>query len=145
MKVPWRRISGWICTACGKCCLEYTPRLTFYEYLTLPRKYTVERRGRYYLRKWGKNCPFQIGNLCGIQNRKPLSCRLFPFSIHRRGDDSALFEYKNEEFYVYVDLFCPNVKLGKPSREFVRKVEDAVKLVMGEKRDFIGLTAKLFS
>ena len=145
MKVPWRFVSNWICTACGKCCLEYTPKLTFYEYLTLPKRYTIERRGKFYIKKIGKYCPFQIRNLCGIQKRKPLSCKLFPFSIHRKGEDLAYFEYRSKEFYIYVDLFCPNIKLGRPSREFTKKVEDAVRLVMGEKKDFSLLTSKLFS
>lgn len=140
MKVPWKKVSNWICLACGKCCLEYTPKLTFYEYLTMPRRYTIEKSGRYYIRKIGKRCPFQIGNLCGIQPRKPLSCKLFPFTIRSRGNDDAYFEYDNEEFYVYVDTFCPNVKLGKPSKDFVKKVEEAIKIVKGERKDFRLLT-----
>ena len=140
MKLPWRKVRAWGCHACGKCCLAYTPKLTYYEYLKMPEQFVVERRGRYFIRKSGKRCPFQNRNLCMIQNAKPLSCRLFPFSVHRRGDEKALFEYGGEEYYVYVDAFCPNVTLGSPSKSFVEKVIQAVELVSGKESNFSRLT-----
>ncbi len=141
MKLPWRNVKDWKCHACGKCCLAYTPKLTYYEYLRMPKNFVVERRGRYYIRKFGRRCPFLYENLCMIQNSKPLSCKLFPFSVHRRGDETALFEYEGEEYYVYVDAFCPNVVLGKPTRSLEEKVLQAVMLITGKKFDFRKLTS----
>ncbi len=140
MKLPWRRVRDWRCCACGKCCLAYTPKLTYYEYLKLPKRFVTEKRGRYYIRKLGRRCPFQIDNLCIIQSEKPLSCKLFPFSVHRRGDELALFEYDGEEHYVYVDPFCPNITLGHPSKAFVEKIIQALKMVTGKESDFSILT-----
>ncbi len=133
MKVPWKRVHSWKCLACGSCCKVYKPRLTFYEYLRLPKQYVEERRGKYYIRKINGVCPFQYGNLCMIQEKKPLSCKLFPFSIYERGEDEALFIYKGEEYYVYVDTFCKNLKLGKPSKEFINAIVEAIKIYKGEK------------
>ncbi len=140
MKLPWRKVREWRCHACGRCCLAYTPKLTYYEYLKMPEQFVVEKRGKYYIRKFGKRCPFQSGNLCMIQSSKPLSCRLFPFSVHRRGDEMALFEYGGEEFYVYVDPFCPNVVPGEPSKSLTERVLQAVMLSSGKRFDFEKLT-----
>ncbi len=142
MKVPWRTVHSWNCKACGECCIEYKPKLTFYEYLTLPRQFVEERNGRYYIKKIGKRCPFQIGRLCGIQKKKPLSCILFPFSIYTKGEDEAYFEYRGEEYYVYVDTFCKNVRLGKPTPSFIETVKEAIKIFRGENRNFTHLTSK---
>ncbi len=142
MKLPWRRVAGWHCSACGRCCHEYTPKLTFYEYLKFPKKFTVERSGRYYIKKIGKRCPFQVGRLCGIQNNKPTSCKLFPFSIHRRGEELAYIEFEGEEYYVYVDTFCKNVKIGRAGEFMRRIVEEALKVSTFRKKDVTYLTSQ---
>lgn len=144
MRVPWRRVASWHCDACGKCCMEYTPKLTFYEFLKLrDTGFVLEKSGRFYIRKIGKRCPFQLGRLCRLQsNLKPLACRLFPFSIHKRGEEEALYEYMGDELFVYVDTFCKNVRLGKPTRGFEEIVRDAVSIVYGKKK-FGRLTAPL--
>ena len=142
MLVPWRRVASWHCEACGKCCMEYTPKLTFYEFLKLRNTgFAVEKSGRYYIRKIGKRCPFQVGRLCRLQDKlKPLSCRLFPFSIRRRGEEGALYEYMGEELYVYVDTFCRNVRPGIAGKGFEELVRDAVSIAYGKKK-FGRLTA----
>ena len=142
MLVPWRRVASWHCEACGKCCMEYTPKLTFYEYLKLRNTgFVIEKSGRYYIRKIGNRCPFQAGRLCRLQSKmKPLSCRLFPFSIRRRGEGEALYEYMGEELFVYVDTFCKNVRLGKATRGLEEIVRDAVSIAYGKKK-FGRLTA----
>jgi hypothetical protein len=146
MLVPWRRAASWHCEACGRCCLEYTPKLTFYEFLKLKDTgFVVEKSGRYYIRKIGRRCPFQIGRFCRLQNDlKPLSCRLFPFSIHKRGEEEALYEYMGEELFVYVDPFCKNVRLGRATKSFEELVRDAVSIAYGKKK-FGRLTASLLN
>ncbi len=145
MKVPWRRVSRWTCLACGKCCRVYKPRLTFYEYLTLPKAFVEERKGKYYIRKFNGLCPFQHGNVCAIQEKKPLSCKLFPFSIYERGEDEALFVYGDEEYYVYIDTFCENVLLGRPTKELVKAIEEAIKIYKGDKKVPTLLTSRRLS
>ena len=136
MKVPWRYVSSWYCTACGKCCREYKVRISFYEYLKLKHTGFVEEKvGRYYIKKINNRCPFQIGNLCSLQGEsKPLACKLYPFVVLKKGDEKALYEYKNEEFYVYVELGCPNLKLSSKELENIEYlVKEAVELFLGKK------------
>ncbi len=133
MKVPWRRVASWHCTACGKCCRAYRVKLSAYEYLKLRHTgFVEERNGRFYIRKIDGRCPFQLGNLCMLQDSlKPMACRLFPFSIRERGDEAALFEYGGEEYYIYVDTFCPNVKLkedARPSKTMIPLLVEVVRL-----------------
>ncbi len=147
MHVPWRRVASWHCDACGKCCEAYRVKLTAYEYLKLKHTGFVEEKlGKFYIRKISNKCPFQVGNLCILQNRlKPIACRLFPFTIRKEGRKDALFEYKGEEYYVYIDTFCPNVKLKKdlaPSRDMVPLVLEAIKMYLGEIRGVNLLTAR---
>ncbi len=147
MRVPWRRVASWHCDACGKCCEAYRVKLTAYEYLKLKHTGFVEEKlGKFYIRKIGNKCPFQVGNLCILQNKlKPIACRLFPFSIRKEGKKDALVEYKGEDYYVYVDTFCPNVKLKKdsiPSKEMVPLVIEAIKMHLGEIQGVNLLTAR---
>ena len=134
MHVPWRRVASWHCSACGKCCRVYRPKLTAYEYLKLkPTGFVVEKAGRFYIRKIGKKCPFQVGRLCSLQNNlKPLSCKTFPFVIRKRGEEEALFEFDGEEFYVYADTFCPNLTIKRDTRPAITElVREAVMLFKG--------------
>jgi len=136
MKVPWRFVASWYCSACGKCCKEYKVRITFYEYLKLKHTgFVEEKAGRFYIRKINDNCPFQVGNLCSLQGKqKPLACKLYPFVVLKKGDDKALYEYANEEFYVYVELGCPNVKLSKiPTENIKSLVEEAISIFLGKR------------
>ncbi len=146
MHVPWKRVYSWHCSACGICCRYYRPRLTAYEYLKLRHTgFVEERNGKFYIRKINGLCPFQYKNLCLLQNEKPLACRLFPFVIRKKGCEEAYFEYDNEGYYVYVDTFCPNVKLKrdlKPSKQMIPLVLEAIKIYRGEIRGVNLLTSQ---
>ncbi|AEA47327.1 YkgJ family cysteine cluster protein [Archaeoglobus veneficus] len=146
MYVPWRRVASWHCDACGICCYRYRVRLTFYEYLKLrPTGLVEEKFGRYYIRKIGGRCPFQVGRLCSLQGvKKPAACKLFPFFVRRKGERDAFYEYNGEEFYVYISTDCPNVVLSRERRESKRVeslVREAVQLYTGEKRNVEFITA----
>ncbi|MDI9645106.1 MAG: YkgJ family cysteine cluster protein [Archaeoglobales archaeon] len=148
MKVPWRKVFSWHCNACGKCCSEYRVRLSAYEYLKLKETgFVEEKNGRFFIRKIRGSCPFQIDRLCILQDKlKPFACKIYPFSVYKRGEEDALFEYEKEEYYVYVDVFCPNLKLRRESGEnySIRAlVEEAVKLYLGEVAQPKKLTADL--
>jgi len=149
MHVPWRFVASWHCDACGNCCREYRVRLRAYEYLKLRGTGLVEEKaGRFYIKKLGRLCPFQKGTLCSLRNLKPVACKLYPFSILKKGDKRAFFEYEGEDFFVYVDDFCKNVKLKrdlKPSAEISRKIEEAVEIILGKRSELNLLTAKLAS
>ncbi len=145
MHVPWRRVHSWKCVACGRCCREYRVPLRFYEYLKLRHTGFVEERyGRFYIRKIGGRCPFQIGRLCSLQGEmKPVACKLYPFSVRKKGDEMAEYEYEGETYYVYVDVStCPNVVLGRPSEVMLKLVKEAVQIYLGEKRRMEYITAR---
>ncbi len=150
MYVPWRRVSSWHCSACGTCCLKFKPRLTFYEYLKFRElglsRFVEERAGRYYLRKVNGRCPFQIGKLCSLQGeRKPLSCKVFPFLVSKnRRDEEASIEVDGEEYYVYVSTDCPNTVLGRAGRDMERLARQAVELVTGRTKEW-SITSSVFS
>jgi len=145
MKVPWRRIKYWKCDACGTCCREYRVPLTFYEYLKLKEYgFVEEKSGRYFIKKIGGGCPFQFGNVCILQgDLKPLACKLFPFSIRKEGKEEALFEYRGEEYYVYVDIGCKNVVFGKPTKTMYNLIKEAIEIYLGRKKDVQLLTAPI--
>ncbi|RLI75477.1 YkgJ family cysteine cluster protein [Archaeoglobales archaeon] len=148
MHVPWRRVSSWHCTACGECCERYRVRLTTYEYLKLRATgFVEEKAGRFYIKKFGSKCPFQYGNLCMLQNKlKPSACRLFPFVVRKRGVEEAYFEFEGESYYVYVDTFCPNLKLKsdtKPSKKIIPLIIEAIKIYKGEVMGVELLTARV--
>lgn len=65
---------------------------------------------------------------------KPLACKLFPFSIQKKGEEEALYEYRGNEVYVYVDCNCPNVIIGG-NRSIEVLVSEAVQIAFGEKRE----------
>jgi len=145
MRVPWRKVASWHCTACGECCHRYKVPLTFYEYLRLKNTGFVEEKTfRYYIRKIGKRCPFQVNRICSLQGeRKPIACKLFPFIISKRGKEEALYEYEDEEVYVYVELGCPNIVLGKAGKRIELLVREAVQLYFGEKKSVDHITSPM--
>ncbi|MFN3384319.1 MAG: YkgJ family cysteine cluster protein [Archaeoglobaceae archaeon] len=147
MHVPWRFVSSWHCEACGVCCTQYKVRLRAYEYLRLKNTGLVEEKaGRFFIKKIGKSCPFQFGNLCSLGNSKPIACKIYPFSILKKGDELASFEFEGEEFFVYVDDFCKNVKTKRdvrPSQIVAREIREAIEILLGKRIDMELLTAKL--
>ncbi len=148
MYVPWRRVLSWHCSACGECCRKFKPKLTFYEYLRLRQTgFVEEKAGRFYIKKIGNKCPFQVGNLCSLQGeRKPLSCKVFPFLVRKKGgkgEESALYEYDGEEYYVYVSTECPNTVVAKSESNTLEPlVREAVELVLGRKKKSEMITGK---
>ncbi|WP_202319659.1 YkgJ family cysteine cluster protein [Archaeoglobus neptunius] len=134
MLVPWKRVASWHCNACGVCCRVYKPKLTLYEYLKLRTTgFVEEKAGKFYLKKVGGRCPFQRGNLCSLQQTiKPLSCKLFPFVILKKGSDDALFEFEDREYFVYADPFCPNLRIKRDCTPSVYSaVKEAIMLFEG--------------
>lgn len=136
MHVPWRRVSSWHCDACGVCCKAYRVRLSAYEFLKLKNTgFVEEKAGRFFIKKIN-GCPFQQGRLCSLQQRlKPTACRLYPFIVRKKGCEEAIFEYHGEEYYIYVDVFCRNIKLRQSlgvSKSLIPLLEEAVKIYRGE-------------
>lgn len=132
--LPWRRIKFWTCIRCGECC-ALTVQLTMREWLDLTKMYGYsiadQDIGGFFLRKTiDKECPFlssiRAGSICGLQNTKPLACKIWPFRIlaePKYGEDSeALFKYRNERFYVYVIPNCPGITWGTPTENFFKKI-----------------------
>ncbi len=146
MYVPWRKVYSWHCVACGKCCIDFKPKLTYYEYLKLRKTgFVEEKAGRYYIKKINGRCPFQIDNLCSLQGSlKPISCKVFPFLVRKKpakNEDLAYYEYDGEEYYVYVSTYCKNTILSKNPTENLKKlVKEAIELVIGRKREVEWIT-----
>ena len=143
--VPWSHVHDWICNSCGICCEEYSIVLKFDEWLRLVRNYgiktTVAGVNNLYLNKKADGtCIFLYNTFrkwyCGLQNNKPLACKLWPFKIllsPKYGKPrEALYTYRNKRFYVYLDPFCPQIKWGKPSPRIIYKiVPEFVDLALG--------------
>lgn len=144
--IPWTKVRSWLCLACGECCKKFRVPLRAKEYAEIVSKFgygavTLDV-GRAYLRgdpSTGR-CVFQrkVGGrwVCGIQEMKPLACKLWPFAVLDKprggGGREALYPRLGRKFYVYVDARCPGVELGAPSERFVAKVlPEVVKLSQG--------------
>lgn len=108
--------------------------------------FVEEKAGRFFIKKIGKSCPFQIGTLCSLGDSKPMACKIYPFSILKKGDELASFEFEGEEFFVYVDNFCKNVVLkkdAKPSQIVAKEIAEAIEIMIGKRIKMDLLTAKL--
>lgn len=130
--VPWRKVSGWKCVRCGRCCREYLVSVSYSEALMLSLKYSapiIKIDNKYYLmpRIDGK-CPFltYIGPIayCKIYYDRPTVCRLYPFYVSKTPTygraSEAEFEYGDEILYVYVDSLCLGVNKAKNIREVAK-------------------------
>ncbi|MBS7606288.1 MAG: YkgJ family cysteine cluster protein [Candidatus Bathyarchaeia archaeon] len=134
--IPWSYVNLWRCNGCGICCKEFEVVLTFNEWLYITKKYgvgvTKTGLNKFFMGKRADgSCVFLYPApdgkwLCGLQNNKPLACKLWPFKILNKPTYSeakeALFEYNGQKFYVYVDQFCPGIRFGLPSAELVYKI-----------------------
>ncbi|MCD6465851.1 YkgJ family cysteine cluster protein [Candidatus Bathyarchaeota archaeon] len=134
--VPWSHINSWRCNGCGLCCKEFEVVLTFKEWLKITKTYGVgvTRTGlnKFFMGKRPDgSCIFLYRApdgrwLCGLQENKPLACKLWPFKVLSKpkygNPRDAAFEYGGQRFYVYVDSFCPGITWGTPSTELVYKV-----------------------
>ncbi|MBS7658612.1 MAG: YkgJ family cysteine cluster protein [Candidatus Bathyarchaeia archaeon] len=157
--IPWRKTSFWYCSACGECCKKFHVPLTMFEYVEITSifgKNVIELDlGKAYLRKnpLTKRCIFQkLKNkkwICGIQEIKPLACKLWPFIIltkSKQKNDEALFNYKGENFYIYVDKRCPNVKTGKPTNYLINKIlPEVINLSINNKMKQVYSTSSQFT
>ena len=148
--VPWRYVNSWSCNGCGICCREYQVVLTFHEWLKISKTYGVgvTRSGlnKFYLAKRSDgSCIFlyRAPNgkyLCAIQNNKPLACKLWPFKIHNQPkygrEKEALFRYRGQDFFVYVDPFCPGIRWGTPSSNLIYNViPELIEIALGFRRN----------
>ena len=133
--LPWSCVNSWYCSRCGLCCKEFEIVLRFDEWLNLVSRYGmgVTKAGvdRLYLgKKSDGTCMFlygyQGGWLCGLQPTKPMACKLWPFKISNKPrfgrPREAEFNYHGRRFYVYVDPYCPEIRLGNPSDRLARQV-----------------------
>ncbi len=127
--VPWRRVRDWECIACGSCCRRFYVPLNRREAVRIATKYGWDKieivHGKTVLRRVNGRCIFQVGNLCSLGNDKPVVCKTWPIlvmekPIYGRGEE-AIFQL-DEMYYVYVDLRCPSVRLGRPSQRLVEMV-----------------------
>lgn len=155
--LPWRHVNSWVCTACGECCRGFKVVLKPEEWLTIVEKYGIDvtevgsnklylkRRADgscIFLYRWGKFW------LCGLQQMKPKACKLWPFKIlswPKYGNArKAAYRYMGRILYVYVDPFCPGVKVGVPSKNFVNKVlPEFIEIALGLRTGQEHSTSKL--
>lgn len=156
--IPWRKVSFWRCSACGECCKKFYVPLTMFEYVEIASifgKNVIELDlGKAYLRKNAltKRCIFQKFKngkwICGIQEVKPIACKLWPFIVltkPKQKNDEALFDYKGETIYIYVDKRCPEVKIGNPTNYLINKVlPEIVNLSFNNKTKQVYSTSFLF-
>ena len=149
--VPWRRVRGWRCTACGECCSRYAVPLSAGEYTRLVSRYgdRIARviLGKPYLRRVLGRCIFQKGRLCSLQDTglKPYACRIFPFLVRtdeKKNAEEAEFWYRDEVYYVYISTGCREAKLGKPEPWFAQTViPEAVELHLNRRKKAVWLTS----
>jgi len=146
--IPWKHVTTWSCFACGKCCRKFKVQLNLDEAEKLVEKYGTNiiefERGTPYLRKKGGMCVFQDGNICTIQEDKPIACKLWPFyvknaPIHPNDFFSAHYRYKNKTFYIYIHSWCTGVNRGYiPVYKILPEV---VSLYLGEQKNQIFTTS----
>jgi len=132
--VPWRRIQNWACAGCGECC-RLQVQLTTAEWIELSKTYgygmVAQNIDGFFINKTVEGwCPFLYrvmgGCGCGLQQTKPLACKLWPFRISdypRHGfKEEAAFQHNGNTFYVYGIPFCSGFRYGTPSEHFVKDV-----------------------
>ncbi|MEM2210833.1 MAG: YkgJ family cysteine cluster protein [Nitrososphaerales archaeon] len=134
--VPWMSIKSWSCLTCGECCKQFKIILTPYDYAIISKRFGyntiyIDNLGNPCLKKVNGKCIFQdANNLCSLQplGMKPLACKIWPFIIYKRPKfeyKDALFRYKGEDYYVYVDKSypCPGVNKGNSEKLYRTIIE----------------------
>jgi len=132
--IPWSYIKSWTCFECGECCKRYVVKLTFREWLNIVHRFGVgvtisSTTGFYLKRRIDGRCVFLYKAsdrwLCGIQDMKPIACKLWPFRILKKPkfghEDEASFMYRGRRFFIYVDPACRGITWGSPSADFISK------------------------
>ena len=155
--VSWRNVKSWSCVECGICCRDYHVVLNFSEWVNIVRNYGVETTisgvSKLFL---GKNsdgtCRFLTcigdGCFCGLQHMKPLACKIWPFKIFDKPKfgiaDEALYRYRNNDFYIYVDPACTGLSWGKPVPEFkYRTLPEFIDVAVGLRKQQLHSTSKI--
>ena len=108
--IPWRRVKGWACVHCGRCCSTYDIPVTFEDELRLRKFGSVFRKGKVglYLKKKKGTCVFWRKGRCKIYDERPTACKLYPFYVKKWGKEEARFN----GYYVYVDSKCGGINKG---------------------------------
>lgn len=130
--ISWKRVKSWKCLTCGECCKWFDVPLKLKEYARIIKIFNSEVFNfnknpiKFFLkRRENGRCIFQYNSygkwICGIQQIKPIVCKLFPFLISKSGNKKALYIYKGKPYNVYLERKCKGIKLGKPSKEFFYK------------------------
>lgn len=145
--IPWRRIHEWRCLGCGECCKRFDVPLMGAEYARILGKFGLAalkfKLGAVYLNKrLNGRCVFQYRQgsrwLCGLQEEKPLSCKLWPFAVfttprYGRSQDSA-YRYLDFEYHLYVHPFCRGLTYGPPTIRLSEKViPEVIELWLGKR------------
>lgn len=158
MLIPWKRVRSWDCIACGDCCKYFKINIQYEDWVKI-----IDRHGTWAItpgiseffikRRLDGRCVFQyyfLGKwICTLQDIKPGTCKRFPFKIFRKpkygeGMD-ALFQYGNEEYYVYLNSFCKGIILGDPNTKFMNKViPEIIEIFLGRREKQENSTSKLF-
>lgn len=133
--IPWSKVEGWACIACGDCCKDFRVPISAYEVARLAGSFgywAIEAGlNSYYLKKrLDGRCAFQVRRsgrwICGVQPLKPMACKLWPFMVYEKPRygcrDEAEYEFNGQRFYVYVNPYCRGLAYGKPSHTFESKV-----------------------
>jgi len=116
-------VKNWECQKCSVCCYHYTVPLTEDEVDFFrkkdPKFVTEQGNERYLHRDEGAACEFlkklDGSEYCGIQDNKPVSCKMYPFYVSQVDDktpDDAIFELDGEKYSVMISTFCRGLQKG---------------------------------
>jgi Fe-S-cluster containining protein len=159
MPVPWRYLQDWNCSACGVCCKGFEVVLDFPEWINVVKAYGVEFTqpsiSRFYLkRKSDGTCVFLYNIygkwLCGLQDMKPLACKLWPFKVSDKPKygraNEAVYNVEERRLFVYVDPSCLGLKWGTPTQEFINEtLVEFIDLALGVQKKQFFSTSRLLS
>ena len=155
--VSWRNVKSWSCVECGVCCRDYHVVLNFNEWVNIVRNYGVEATipsvSKLFLgKKSDGTCCFLTCTgdscVCGLQYMKPLACKIWPFKVFDKPKfgrpDEAVYRYRNNNFYVYVDPACTGLNWGKPAPEFKYKtLPEFIDVAVGLRNQQFHSTSKI--
>ncbi|MCX8150959.1 MAG: YkgJ family cysteine cluster protein [Candidatus Bathyarchaeota archaeon] len=146
--VPWRHIAKWQCIGCGNCCKLYSVVLNFPEWLKISQIFGAEKTvvglNKLFIKRVDDGSCVFLCNLagnyfCGLQNMKPVACKLWPFKILSEpkygNPNQALFNYRGKKLFIYADTMCQGLRYGPPSWEFTSLVlQEFADLALGNCR-----------
>lgn len=155
--IPWQTIANWKCTACGCCCKLYSVVLNFPEWLQLIKIFgpetTVAGINNLYIKRTSDGsctflCRYGHTYLCGLQNMKPIACKLWPFKIlsePKYGQANlARFNYQGRQIFIYADPMCNGLQFGMPTWEFTSLIlPEFIELALGTRNTQHKTTGKL--